>query len=154
MNKLIKFLLAKIFYVKMTKNPEYPAAQIPVRSSDMASGYDLIAPYGVVIPAKGSVLVDIGINMAIHPMLVGQINPRSSMAAKHNIRVGARVIDPDYRGNIKVNLHNDSDREYQIRVGDRIAQIVFLLSFTGAVEVSRLDDNTARGAGGFGSTGR
>lgn len=140
--------------VKMTKNPEYPAAQIPVRSSDSASGYDLIAPYGVVIPAKGSVLVDTGIQMAIHPMLVGQINPRSSMAAKHNIRVGARVIDPDYRGNIKINLHNDGNTDYQIRVGDRIAQIVFLMAFTGAKQVEQLDDNTGRGAGGFGSTGR
>lgn len=140
--------------VEMALNPEYPAAQIPVRSSDSASGYDLIAPYGVVIPAKGSVLVDTGIIMAIHPMLVGQINPRSSMAAKHNIRVGARVIDPDYRGNIKVNLHNDGDTEYHIRIGDRIAQIVFLMAFTGAKQVAQLDDNTGRGAGGFGSTGR
>jgi len=90
--------------------------------------------------------------MSIPQGWFGQINPRSSMAVKR-IRVGARVVDADYRGNIKINIHNDSDETYEIMKGDRIAQIIFMPCLQSIVQVDELD-NSDRGSGGFGSTGK
>lgn len=127
-------------------------AQLPKRGTDGAAGFDLYAPERVDIPAGASYLVDTGVSMAIPEKYMGQINPRSSMAVK-KIRVGARIIDSDYRGNVKINLHNDSDETYEIVKGDRIAQICFMQVLTDFVEVDELDD-TVRDGGSFGSTGR
>jgi dUTP pyrophosphatase len=79
--------------------------------------------------------------------------PRSGLAHKHSIDVGAGVIDYDYRGNVGVILFNFSDKDFQISPGDRIAQLILeRISMASVVEVADLDDTT-RGAGGFGSTG-
>ena len=75
------------------------------------------------------------------------------MASKHKIRVGARVIDADYRGEVMINLYNDSDSTYEIMKGDRIAQVVFMPFMADIQQVNDLDD-TQRGNGGFGSTGK
>lgn len=127
-------------------------AQLPKRGTQGAAGFDLYAPERVDIPAGASYLVDTGVSMAIPENWMGQINPRSSMAVKR-IRVGARIIDSDYRGNVKINLHNDSDETYEIVKGDRIAQICFMQVLTDFIEVDELDDSE-RASGGFGSTGR
>lgn len=79
--------------------------------------------------------------------------PRSGLAAKHSIDVGAGVVDHDYRGNVGVILFNFSDKDFQVSVGDRIAQLILERIMTPpVVEVDELDATT-RGAGGFGSTG-
>ncbi len=81
------------------------------------------------------------------------VAPRSGLAHKHSIDVGAGVIDYDYRGNVGVILFNFSDKDFQISPGDRIAQLILeRISMASVVEVADLDDTT-RGAGGFGSTG-
>lgn len=129
-----------------------PDAVIPKRATEGAAGFDMYAPERVDIPAGASYLVDTGISMAVPGNWMGQINPRSSMAVKR-IRVGARVIDSDYRGNVKINLHNDSDQTYEIMKGDRIAQLCVVPVMTDFIVVDELDD-TCRDVGGFGSTGK
>lgn len=83
----------------------------------------------------------------------GRIAPRSGLASKHSISTGAGVIDADYRGPVKVLLFNHGEVDYEIKEGDRIAQLVLERIYTPEVqEVEELDE-TVRGAGGFGSTG-
>ena len=83
----------------------------------------------------------------------GRIAPRSGLAAKHFIDTGAGVIDADYRGEVKVLLFNHSEKDFEIKVGDRIAQLVLERIYTPEVmEVENLEESV-RGAGGFGSTG-
>ena len=127
-------------------------AQLPTRGTDGSAGFDLYATERVDIPPGASYLVDTGVQMAIPKDWMGQINPRSSMAVKR-IRVGARIIDSDYRGSIMINLHNDSHETYEIVKGDRIAQICFIPVLTDFMQVEYLDD-TERADGGFGSTGK
>lgn len=79
--------------------------------------------------------------------------PRSGLAWKHCIDVGAGVIDADYRGPVGVILFNHSDVDFEVKVGDRIAQLIIeVIMMPDVVEVEDLD-STVRGAGGFGSTG-
>ena len=83
----------------------------------------------------------------------GRIAPRSGLAAKNSIDVGAGVIDSDYRGEVKVLLFNFSEIDFKIAEGDRIAQMIIeKYTITALTEVETLDD-TVRGDGGFGSTG-
>ena len=83
----------------------------------------------------------------------GRIAPRSGLAAKHSIDVGAGVIDADYRGELKVLLFNFADKDFSINPCDRIAQMIIeKYSPTELIEVTDLE-STERGAGGFGSTG-
>jgi dUTP pyrophosphatase len=93
--------------------------------------------------------------MAIPTGNYGRIAPRSGLAAKNFIDVGAGVIDSDYRGEVKVLLFNFSDVEFVVNPGDRIAQlIVEKYTRTEIEDVVEGDlDSTERGAGGFGSTG-
>jgi dUTP pyrophosphatase len=101
-------------------------------------------------------IVPIGIAVAIQKGLEGQIRPRSGLAAKHRVTVANApgTIDADYRGEVKVILINHGPSEFDIRPGDRVAQLVTAPVVQEPIhEVDDLED-TARGAGGFGSTGR
>lgn len=83
----------------------------------------------------------------------GRIAPRSGLASKHFIDTGAGVIDADYRGEVKVLLFNHAEVDFQVKPGDRVAQLVLERIYTPEViEVSDLAESV-RGAGGFGSTG-
>lgn len=127
-------------------------ALMPTRGTEHSAGFDLYAPERVDIPAGASYLVGTGLAMAVPNGWFGQINPRSSMAVK-KVRIGARVIDSDYIGEIFVNIHNDGDQVYEIMKGDRIAQIIFMPHLSEMIEVNELR-KTSRGDGAFGSTGR
>ena len=127
-------------------------AKAPLRATAHSAGFDIYAPERVDIPAGQSYLVGTGVAMAIPNGWFGQINPRSSMAVK-KIRLGARVVDSDYIGEVFVNLHNDGESTYEISKGDRIAQIVFMPYMESSEIVDEIE-NTARGSGGFGSTGK
>ena len=83
----------------------------------------------------------------------GRIAPRSSLAWKNHIDVGAGVIDEDYRGPVGVVLFNHSDEEFRIIQGERIAQLIITKIITPEVIVVDDLDDTKRGTGGFGSTG-
>lgn len=128
-------------------------AVLPSRGSEGAAGYDLSAAYECVVPARGKALVKTDLSIAIPEGTYARIAPRSGLAWKHSIDVGAGVVDADYRGNVGVILFNLSDQEFQIKAGDRVAQLILeRIATPEVVEVEDLDDTT-RGAGGFGSTG-
>ncbi|XP_028111382.1 uncharacterized protein LOC114309774 [Camellia sinensis] len=102
-----------------------PHATRPIRATDGAVGYDLTSIAMYVIPAYGRTLISTGLAMEIPCGMYGRIAPRSGLALLHGIDVGAGVIDPDYRGEIKVLLFNHNQEEFEVRAGDRIAQIIF-----------------------------
>jgi dUTP pyrophosphatase len=83
----------------------------------------------------------------------GRVAPRSGLAVKHSIHTGAGVIDADYRGEVKVILFNFSDIDFEIKEGDRIAQLILEKIYTPEIEVVPVLEETVRGDGGFGSTG-
>lgn len=85
--------------------------------------------------------------------LDGRIAPRSGLASKHMIDTGAGVIDADYRGQVKVLLFNHAEKDFEVKEGDRVAQLVLERIYTPEVlEVQKLEESV-RGDGGFGSTG-
>jgi dUTP pyrophosphatase len=130
------------------------AARAPTRGSERAAGYDLYSAVDVKIPKGGKALVSTGIAIAVPPGHYGRIAPRSGLAVKKFIDVGAGVVDEDYRGNVGVLLFNfDREEDYEVKVGDRIAQLVLEKISTPPVRVVASLDETARGEGGFGSTG-
>lgn len=86
-------------------------------------------------------------------MIFSFIAPRSGLAWKHSIDVGAGVIDADYRGPVGVILFNHSDVDFEVKIGDRIAQLIIEKIIVPDVEEVDDLDSTVRGSGGFGSTG-
>lgn len=132
-----------------------PKAVIPTRGSDAAAGVDLHAPKALVIHPNSNGVVSTGLAVEIPDGYFGAIFARSGMATRKGLRPAncVGVIDSDYRGEIKVVLHNDSDIIRPVQEGDRVAQLVILpyepIEFD---EVDKLND-TDRGIGGFGSTG-
>ncbi|KAH8814167.1 deoxyuridine 5'-triphosphate nucleotidohydrolase [Hyaloscypha sp. PMI_1271] len=128
-------------------------AKLPTRGSAFAAGYDIYAAKDTVVPARGKVLVDTDISMAVPDGTYGRIAPRSGLASKHMIDTGAGVIDADYRGQVKVLLFNHGEKDFEVKEGDRVAQLVLERIYTPEVmEVKELEESV-RGAGGFGSTG-
>lgn len=106
-----------------------------------------------VVPARGKALIKTDISIAIPEGTYARIAPRSGLAWKHSIDTGAGVVDYDYRGAVGVILFNLSDKDFEVKKGDRVAQMILERIMTPkVVEVSELSD-TKRGAGGFGSTG-
>ena len=87
-------------------------AKLPVRGTDGAAGYDLAAAQAAVVPAHGKCLVKTGLVMALPHGCYGRIAPRSGLALKKFIDVGAGVIDADYRGEVGVILFNFGDRRF------------------------------------------
>jgi dUTP pyrophosphatase len=129
-------------------------ATIPTRGSDSAAGWDLYASQECVVPARGKAIVPTDIAIAVPVGYYGRVAPRSGMAWKKHTDIGAGVIDADYRGPIGVVMFNHADEDLQIETGDRVAQLVIeQISMAPLTEVEELDD-TERGEGGYGSTGR
>lgn len=130
----------------------HPNAQLPTRSHNSA-GYDLYACQDTVLPAGSTVIVPTGITVEFRPGFAALIWDRSGMGAK-GIHRFAGVIDADYRGPWGVVLYNSTNKPFEIKAGDRIAQVLFQeVKCLPVKEVSELSD-TSRGAGGFGSTGK
>ncbi len=132
-------------------------AVVPTRGSKYAAGADLYsAENDLYIEDRQTVMIGTGIAMEIPEGYVGLVYARSGLACKEGLAPANKVgvIDSDYRGEIKVALYNQSGQKKLVKKGERIAQIViapFLApEFT---EVSELDE-TDRGEGGFGSTGK
>lgn len=133
-------------------------AVVPTYGSACAAGADLYAceENAVTIEPGKTVLVHTGIAMAIPDGYVGLIYARSGLACKRGLAPANKVgvIDSDYRGEIMVALHNHSEVAQTVESGERIAQIVFTPYAAADFEVAEELDDTARGEGGFGSTGR
>ncbi len=136
----------------------YDDARLPTRGSTEAAGSDLYAyiPEGsVTVPAGEAVKIGTGLAIALPDGYFGAVFARSGLALK-GLRPAncVGVADSDYRGEYTVALRNDSNSELEIRHGDRIAQLVILPYLAAEpCEVDSLDE-TERGSGGFGSTGR
>ena len=129
-------------------------ATIPTRGSEVAAGWDLYASQQTVVPARGKAIIATDIAIAVPVGYYGRVAPRSGMAWKKHTDIGAGVIDADYRGPVGVVMFNHSDEDLLIEVEDRVAQLVIeQISMAPLTEVESLDD-TERGEGGYGSTGR
>jgi dUTP pyrophosphatase len=129
---------------------------LPAYESAGAAGMDLRAAEDAVIKPGARYLMPTGLAIALPQGFEAQVRPRSGLAVKHGISVlnAPGTIDSDYRGEIKVPLINHGEAEFIIRRGDRIAQMVIAPVMQARIaEVQELDE-TARGSGGFGSSGR
>ncbi len=132
-----------------------PKAQVPSYGSAAAAGADLYALTGAVLQPGQTALMHTGIALEIPEGYAGLIYARSGLATKRGLAPANKVgvIDADYRGEIMVSLHNHSSQVQSVEAGERIAQLVVTPFLR--VEFDETDDlsDTARGAGGFGSTG-
>ena len=128
-------------------------AQVPIRASEGAAGYDLFSSEAKVIEAGERALVETGIQIDIPEGHYGQIKPRSGLALKKRVTIDAGVIDRDYRGTVGVLMVNQSNQRFIVKIGDRIAQLVLIKILTPVVEEVKALEPTQRGEGGFGSTG-
>jgi dUTP pyrophosphatase len=146
--------------VEVRQLPNGEGLALPAYQSALAAGLDLLAAVPedapIVLAAGSYALVPTGLSIALPPGYEAQVRPRSGLAAKHGVTVlnAPGTVDADYRGEIGVPLINHSDVPFTIRRGERIAQMV-IASVVQAelVPVASLSP-TARGSGGFGSTGR
>ena len=132
-------------------------ARLPTRGSAEAAGADLYAclPGDVSLAPGETALIPTGLSMALPQGTVGLIYARSGLALKEGLAPANKVgvVDSDYRGEVMVALHNHSDKPRVITDGERIAQMV-ITPFIPGVFTEGEPDETARGAGGFGSTGK
>lgn len=139
---------SKLYVQKLSED-----ATLPRRGTEGAVGYDLSSAMDMVILAKGKGLVLTDLAIKVPEGTYGRVAPRSGLAWKNHIDVGAGVIDSDFRGNVGVVLFNHGTEDFKIQKGDRIAQLILEECLLCDVEeVLRLDE-TARNDGGFGSTG-
>lgn len=129
-------------------------AKVPTRGSEEAAGYDLYSNSDVEIRPEGTIKVNTSIAMEIPKGYFGAIYARSGLATKEGLRPAncVGVIDSDYRGEIIVALHNDSNIVRVVEKGERIAQIVIMPYLSVEFEEVGNLDETKRGNGGFGST--
>lgn len=141
--------------VRIKRLPHGQDLALPAYATHGAAGMDVLAAEEVTIAPGGRHAVATGFAVAIPEGYEIQVRPRSGLALKHGISVPNTpgTIDSDYRGELKVILINHGSEAFQVARGDRVAQLV-LAPVTVAAwdEVAELDD-TARGTGGFGSTG-
>ncbi|MDP9189329.1 MAG: dUTP diphosphatase [Actinomycetota bacterium] len=129
---------------------------LPTRGHDGDAGLDLYAAEAARIGPGQRLSVGTGLAVAIPRGLVGLVTPRSGLALKHGISLvnAPGVIDSGYRGELRVLLLNsDSSSDFRIAAGDRIAQLLLVPIATASPLEADALDSTARGAGGFGSTG-
>ena len=134
-------------------------AIVPTKGSVNSAGYDLYACLewdSVVIPPHETVMIDTGWAMEIPVGYFGAIFARSGLATKKGLRPAncVGIIDADYRGPVKVALHNDTDKAQTVTKNDRIAQLIIIkYSEVDPFEIVKELSDTSRGTGGFGSTG-
>ncbi len=136
-------------------------AKVPVRSTTNAAGYDLFSlESGTILPRSKSIIkTGISIRLPNYPHtnnhhVYGRIASRSGLSAKHDLEVGAGVIDADYSDEICVIIYNHSDIQYCYKKNERIAQLILELYVAPDVRViSELPEINSNRTGGFGSTG-
>jgi dUTP pyrophosphatase len=140
-------------FARLASNPDLP---LPERATPHAAGYDVRSAEERVTLQPGEIrLVATGLCMELPEGIECQVRPRSGLAAKHGITLpnSPGTIDPDYRGELRVILQNLGREAVTIERGERIAQLVFARFEAPRVALEDGLSETARGAGGFGSTG-
>jgi dUTP diphosphatase len=128
------------------------AAVLPTRGSSLAAGLDICSIEDIRLESKHRVLARTGLSVAIPPGFYGRIAPRSGLAAKNGLDVLAGVIDSDYRGELCCVLYNTGDIRIDLSAGTKICQLIIEKIITPEPAWANDLDETARGAGGFGST--
>lgn len=135
-----------------------PRAKLPAYGSAGAAGADLYALTDgpVEIAPGGTALIHTGIALAVPQGYVGLVYARSGLACKRGLAPANKVgvIDADYRGEVMIFLHNHGTQPQTVEDGERVAQLVIAPYLTAQFQAAEALDDTARGAGGFGSTGR
>jgi len=131
----------------------HPAARLPARGSAESAGLDLFSIEEVRLEAGGRAMVRTGLAIAVPRGYYGRIAPRSGLASRHGLDVLAGVIDSDYRGEVVCALVNHGREALTLEAGQRIAQLIVEAIITPEPAWADSLDETARGEGGFGSTG-
>ena len=133
-----------------------PAARPPMRTRAGDAGYDLCCVEAFTLAPGERAMVGTGLAIAVPEGAAGLVLPRSGLAARHGLSVvnGPGLIDPNYRGEVKVVLVNLGAEPYSAEAGDRIAQLLLVPCLTPDVEVVASLAETERGTAGFGSSGR
>ena len=131
-------------------------AEIPQYQTEESAGFDLHSVDDVILKPFERKLIATGISFEIPKGYEIQIRPRSGLAYKHGITVlnSPGTIDSDYRGEIKILLINHSDEDFEIKVGERVAQAVIQKVYQASFEEVEDLNSTVRGVAGFGSTGK
>lgn len=131
----------------------------PTRQTAGSAGYDIYAADTTIVPARSKQIISTGISIQLPTCPLDghiyclKIVSRSGLSAKNSLEKGAGLIDADYTGELKIILYNHSDKDYQVNMGDRIAQgIIIMVAIPNVIQVDELND-TDRGGDGFGSTG-
>lgn len=141
--------------VHVKRLPHGEGLPLPAYATSGAAGMDVVSAEDLTLPSMGRHAVATGLALAIPEGYEVQVRPRSGLALKHGITLPNTpgTIDSDYRGELKVILLNLGTEAFEIKRGDRIAQLILAPVQIGRmVEVDELDE-TVRGANGFGSTG-
>ncbi len=135
----------------------HPAAQVPARAYDGDAGFDLRCVEGFALDPGERSMVGTGIALVLPVHTACLVLPRSGLAARHGLGVvnGPGLIDPNYRGEVRVLLINFGDLRFHAQAGDRIAQLLFVpvLPITLSQEPVLIASSSIRGANGFGSSG-
>lgn len=142
-------------------------AIMPTRAHETDAGLDLYTPRDITVPGSigvsslcltevkiGSTTIDTGLHIEIPKGYVGFVKSKSGLAVKHGLTAAGGVIDSGYTGAVVVKIFNHTRKDYTFEKGDKIAQLVLLPIITPELERVESLEETERGDGGFGSTGR
>jgi len=129
-------------------------AVIPSKNNESDTGLDVTSVEDKVIPARGSAVVDVGLKFAFIDLgFWVKVEGRSGLGFKHGIIPHPGIIDQGYRGDAGIKLYNNTDKDYEVKAGDRIAQFVVYRNYP--VEISEGEIvESVRGEKGFGSSGK
>jgi dUTP pyrophosphatase len=130
-----------------------PRAVLPTRGSTHSAGLDIYSIEALRIASHSRVRAHTGLSVAIPEGFYGRVAPRSGLAANHGLDVLAGVVDADYRGELICLLYNTSNEAIVLPAGSKICQLIIEQVITPAAVWEEQLEETARGAGGFGSTG-
>ena len=131
-----------------------PSAKLPLYSHEGDAGMDFFSFEDARLMPGEKILVSTGIKVAIPEGFAGFVWDKSGIASKNHIKTMAGVIDATYRGEIKIVLTNLGKEPYEIKKGEKVAQMIINpVASAQVVEVDDLDNDTKRGEKGFGSTG-
>ena len=141
--------------VRVQRLPHARDLPLPDYATAQAAGLDLLAAAAVEIAPMGRALVPTGVALELPEGFEGQVRPRSGLAVRHGVTVlnAPGTIDADYRGEVQVLLINLGQQPFSVTRGMRVAQLVVAPFVRAALVETDVLEATARGAGGFGSTG-
>lgn len=128
-------------------------AFMPELAHDTDAGYDLRARESRIVSARESAVFDTGVHIELPKNTAGVLISKSGLNVKHGI-TSTGLIDEGYTGSIRVKLYNNSGYDYTVNAGDKISQLVIIPVIRPELELVDTLEETERGAGGFGSTGR